>query len=206
MTGYAGQPQARHHNTITVGGIGQGNEGDHDVWQRMSPAALDAVRITNSVSLRMGSSSKRRLWLHIRSALASRAFSAGSRSTFRARSPSWTKSPHRVRVRCSGSCTRMCRSSDVSRDSRPVRLRSNPRPPGCARPSSRRYSLRPGSPDRSRRVRRRSADISWCWKQLRRWRRGLRYACGFDDRRRRWSRRRSVPSVSSDPLPVSPPA
>jgi hypothetical protein len=46
-TGYAGQPQARHHNTITVGGVGQGNEGDHDVWQRMSPAALEAVRITS---------------------------------------------------------------------------------------------------------------------------------------------------------------
>ena len=27
---YAGQPQARHHNTITIGGQGQGDEGDHD--------------------------------------------------------------------------------------------------------------------------------------------------------------------------------
>ena len=34
-TGYAGQPQARHHNTITVGGQGQGDEGDHDVWPKM---------------------------------------------------------------------------------------------------------------------------------------------------------------------------
>jgi len=46
-TGYAGQPQARHHNTITVGGQGQGDEGDHDVWAKMSQAALDRVRITS---------------------------------------------------------------------------------------------------------------------------------------------------------------
>jgi len=45
-TGYAGQPQARHHNTITVGGQGQGDEGEHDVWRSMAPAALDAIRIT----------------------------------------------------------------------------------------------------------------------------------------------------------------
>ena len=45
-TGYAGQPQARHHNTITVGGQGQGDEGDHDVWPKMNQAALDTIRIT----------------------------------------------------------------------------------------------------------------------------------------------------------------
>jgi len=45
-TGYAGQPQARHHNTITVGGEGQGDEGDHDVWPKMDQAALNSVRIT----------------------------------------------------------------------------------------------------------------------------------------------------------------
>ena len=44
--GTPAQPQARHHNTITVGGIGQGDEGDHDVWQGMAQAALDTVRIT----------------------------------------------------------------------------------------------------------------------------------------------------------------
>jgi hypothetical protein len=44
-TGYAGQPQARHHNTITVGGIGQGDEGEHDVWRKMDQAALDRIRI-----------------------------------------------------------------------------------------------------------------------------------------------------------------
>lgn len=46
-TGYAGQPQARHHNTITVGGRGQGDEGEHDVWRQMSQAALDTVRIAS---------------------------------------------------------------------------------------------------------------------------------------------------------------
>lgn len=45
-TGYAGQPQARHHNTITVGGRGQGDEGEHDVWKSMPQEALDAIRIT----------------------------------------------------------------------------------------------------------------------------------------------------------------
>jgi hypothetical protein len=44
-TGYAGLPQALHHNTITVGGVGQGVEGQHDVWRRMNAAALDAIRI-----------------------------------------------------------------------------------------------------------------------------------------------------------------
>ena len=52
-TGYAGLPQALHHNTITVGGIGQGIEGQHDVWRKMSPAALDAIRI-KSVTERGG--------------------------------------------------------------------------------------------------------------------------------------------------------
>jgi hypothetical protein len=45
-TGYAGQPQARHHNTITVGGQGQGDEGSHDVWPKVTQAALDSIRIT----------------------------------------------------------------------------------------------------------------------------------------------------------------
>jgi hypothetical protein len=46
-TGYAGAPQTRHHNTITVGGQGQGDEGDHDVWQKMDQAALNTVRIAS---------------------------------------------------------------------------------------------------------------------------------------------------------------
>jgi hypothetical protein len=44
-TGYAGLPQARHHNTITVGGVGQGHEDAHDVWQKMNQSALDGIRI-----------------------------------------------------------------------------------------------------------------------------------------------------------------
>ena len=52
-TGYAGLPQALHHNTITVGGVGQGVEGQHDVWRKMAPAALDGIRIT-SVTERNG--------------------------------------------------------------------------------------------------------------------------------------------------------
>ena len=40
-TGYAGQSLARNHNTITVGGAGQGDEGDHDVWRNASYATLD---------------------------------------------------------------------------------------------------------------------------------------------------------------------
>ena len=46
-TGYAGQPQARHHNTITVGGQGQGDEGEHDVWRQMDQGALNTVRISS---------------------------------------------------------------------------------------------------------------------------------------------------------------
>jgi hypothetical protein len=46
-TGYAGLPEARHHNTITVDGTGQGIEGQHDVWRRMPAAALDRIRITH---------------------------------------------------------------------------------------------------------------------------------------------------------------
>ncbi len=44
-TGYAGQPAARDHNTITVDGVGQGRETRHDVWSETPYADLDAVRI-----------------------------------------------------------------------------------------------------------------------------------------------------------------
>lgn len=47
-TGYAGQPQTRHHNTMTVGGVGQGDEGEHDVWRKADQQALDAIRITSA--------------------------------------------------------------------------------------------------------------------------------------------------------------
>jgi hypothetical protein len=44
-TGYAGAPHARHHNTITVDGIGQGTEAGHDVWREMDYGTLDGIRI-----------------------------------------------------------------------------------------------------------------------------------------------------------------
>ena len=49
-TGYAGQPHARHHNTITVADTGQGHDGGHDVWRQMSADALDRIRILSAVS------------------------------------------------------------------------------------------------------------------------------------------------------------
>jgi hypothetical protein len=48
-TGYAGQPQARHHNTVVIGGVGQGDEGEHDVWRKSNQRALDAIRITTAM-------------------------------------------------------------------------------------------------------------------------------------------------------------
>ncbi len=53
-TGYAGLPSARHHNSVTVGGVGQGVEGQHDVWRKMSPDALDRVRIIDMDEARDG--------------------------------------------------------------------------------------------------------------------------------------------------------
>ena len=44
-TGYAGLPAARNHNTVTIGGMGQGVESQHDVWRQMHYAALDRVQI-----------------------------------------------------------------------------------------------------------------------------------------------------------------
>jgi len=44
-TGYAGLPQARHHNTVVVGGFGQGTEREHDSWEGMDRKALDGIRI-----------------------------------------------------------------------------------------------------------------------------------------------------------------
>jgi hypothetical protein len=44
-TGYAGRPQARHHNAVVVGGFGQGVEKEHDTWEGMDRAALGRVRI-----------------------------------------------------------------------------------------------------------------------------------------------------------------
>ena len=47
-TGYAGLPSARDHNTLTFGGIGQGREGEHDVWAGVPYAQLDRIRITDA--------------------------------------------------------------------------------------------------------------------------------------------------------------
>lgn len=47
-TGYAGLPTARTHNAITVGGVGQGIEGQHDVWAKMDYRTLDATRIVEA--------------------------------------------------------------------------------------------------------------------------------------------------------------
>jgi hypothetical protein len=44
-TGYAGLPTARNHNTVTFGGVGQGVEGDHDVWRGAPYASFDGIRI-----------------------------------------------------------------------------------------------------------------------------------------------------------------
>ena len=52
-TGYAGLPQARHHNTITVGGIGQGIEGKHDVWEGMASDSLARIRIIEATRARI---------------------------------------------------------------------------------------------------------------------------------------------------------
>jgi hypothetical protein len=46
-TGYAGRPQARHHNTVVIGGFGQGLEKEHDAWEGMDRTALDGVRISD---------------------------------------------------------------------------------------------------------------------------------------------------------------
>ncbi len=47
-TGYAGQPQARHHNTVVIGGAGQGDEGGHDVWRNADQRALGTIRIASA--------------------------------------------------------------------------------------------------------------------------------------------------------------
>jgi hypothetical protein len=47
-TGYAGRPQARHHNTVVVGGFGQGLEQEHDTWEGMDRTALGGVRIESA--------------------------------------------------------------------------------------------------------------------------------------------------------------
>jgi hypothetical protein len=47
-TGYAGRPQARHHNTVVVGGFGQGRETEHDAWEGMDRELLGKIRIEDA--------------------------------------------------------------------------------------------------------------------------------------------------------------
>ena len=47
-TGYSGLISASHHNTITVNGIGQGIEGQHDVFAKMPYARLAQTRILSA--------------------------------------------------------------------------------------------------------------------------------------------------------------
>jgi hypothetical protein len=47
-TGYSGASRSRNHNTIEVGGVGQGIEGNHDVWSGMSRESLDRIRIVEA--------------------------------------------------------------------------------------------------------------------------------------------------------------
>jgi heparinase II/III-like protein/uncharacterized protein DUF4962 len=55
-TGYAGLPSARDHNTLTFGGVGQGREGEHDVWAGVPYAQLDRIRISD---VRLGGAGQR---------------------------------------------------------------------------------------------------------------------------------------------------
>lgn len=47
-TGYSGLVSARQHNTITVGGVGQGVETHHDVWRAMPYRTLANTRIVSA--------------------------------------------------------------------------------------------------------------------------------------------------------------
>jgi hypothetical protein len=53
-TGYAGLPSAASHNTITVGGVGQGREGKHDVWGEADYKLLDRIRIVEAAPTKDG--------------------------------------------------------------------------------------------------------------------------------------------------------
>lgn len=46
--GYAGVPMTEHHNTVVIGGIGQGREGKgHDAFAEMSYELLNGIKITD---------------------------------------------------------------------------------------------------------------------------------------------------------------
>ena len=56
-TGYSGLVSSRQHNTVTVGGLGQGVETDHDVWKSIPYATLgeDAHRLRRCDAVSSGS-------------------------------------------------------------------------------------------------------------------------------------------------------
>lgn len=88
-TGYAGRPQARHHNTVVVGAFGQGLEQEHDAWEGMDRTALGGIRI-ESAELRAASATI------VAEIAAAYAPAAGLRSFRRAFS---FEAPGRFRVR-----------------------------------------------------------------------------------------------------------
>ena len=49
-TGYAGRPMARHHNTVVIGGVGQGIEKEHDAWEGMDRTALQEIRFEEATA------------------------------------------------------------------------------------------------------------------------------------------------------------
>ena len=49
-TGYAGRPMARHHNTVVIGGVGQGIEKEHDAWEGMDRTALQEIRFDEATA------------------------------------------------------------------------------------------------------------------------------------------------------------
>jgi hypothetical protein len=53
-TGYSGLVSSRQHNTITVGGVGQGVETDHDVWKGIPYATLSNTRVVSVDGLNAG--------------------------------------------------------------------------------------------------------------------------------------------------------
>jgi rhamnogalacturonyl hydrolase YesR len=46
-TGYAGIPSSRNHNTLTIGGVGQGVEDNHDVFRSIPQEQLAKIRISS---------------------------------------------------------------------------------------------------------------------------------------------------------------
>jgi hypothetical protein len=58
-TGYSGLVSSRQHNTVTVGGLGQGIETDHDVFKSIPYATLAETKIISVEGLSSGSGGSR---------------------------------------------------------------------------------------------------------------------------------------------------